>query len=228
MKTNHNKCVIIFSGGLDSVCMSVHLKKYDLYGISFTYGQRSSSKEILTAKKFSKILNFKSHKIIDIKFMKDIYSKTNVLTSNKECIPDKFNYSIVVPIRNVVFLSIASAWAFRLGATIVAYGAHKDDINYPDCRPEFAKKFEDALNQAEVDGIRSGLRKKITVWSPFKSNFTKSDLLLKGYHSLKNVIFDTWSCYSNGKIHCGKCESCNNRKNAFSRTNIMDQTKYVK
>jgi len=223
-----NKCVVVFSGGIDSVCMCIHLKKkYNLYGISFTYGQRASRKEILVAKKFSRILDFEDHKIIDIEFMKDIYNKTNVLTSTEGNVPDKFNYSVVVPIRNAIFLSIASAWAFRLDATIVAYGAHRDDVNYPDCRPEFAKKFEEAVNQAELDGIESGLRKKITIWSPFKSNFAKSDLLLKGHRDLKDIIFDTWSCYNNGKFHCGKCESCNNRKNAFTKTNIIDKTKYM-
>ena len=59
--------------------------------------------------------------------MKELYGDSNVLTSSKRKIPSKFDYSIVVPIRNAVFLSIASAWAFTLNASLVVYGAHTGD-----------------------------------------------------------------------------------------------------
>jgi len=145
------KAVVIFSGGIDSICTCLYLKsKYDLYGISFSYGQRAK-KEITMAKTFSKILSLKEHKILDISFMKDLYGKTNVLTSSKDKIPNKFDYSIVVPIRNAIFLSIATAWAFTLNASLVAYGAHKGDKNYPDCRPSFSKKIEYAFNEGEIE-----------------------------------------------------------------------------
>lgn len=72
--------------------------------------------------------------------MKDLYGESNVLTSSKKNIPKSFDYSIVVPVRNAVFLSIGTAWAFTLNASLVAYGAHKGDWHYPDCRPNFAKK----------------------------------------------------------------------------------------
>ena len=101
------KAVVVFSGGLDSVCTCVYLKsKFDLYGISFSYGQRSNQ-EIKSARKFTKILGLKEHKIIDLGFMRDLYGTTNVLTYSKPKLPSQFEYSIVVPIRNAVFLSIA-------------------------------------------------------------------------------------------------------------------------
>jgi len=105
--------------------------------------------------------------------MKKLYGNTNALTSPKKKIPSKFNYSIVVPIRNGIFLSIATAWAFSLNANLVAYGAHTGDKNYPDCRPAFSKKIESAFNQGETDGIRSGIRKKIVIWSPYKAKLSK-------------------------------------------------------
>ncbi len=221
------KAVIVFSGGLDSVCACVYLKsRYDLYGISFSYGQRASP-EIKSAKKFAKILGLKEHKIIDIGFMQDLYGKTNVLTDSKTKLPSKFEYSIVVPIRNAVFLSIATAWAFSLEASLVAFGAHKGDKNYPDCRPSFSKKIQSAFNEGEIDGIKMGVRKAIKIWSPYQKNLAKSDVIKKGYKVLGNSIFKTWSCYSNKKFHCGKCESCNNRKLAFKTAKIKDKTKYM-
>lgn len=223
-----NKAVVVFSGGLDSVCTCAYLKpKYELYGISFSYGQRGNQ-ELRVAKKFAKILRLSDHKIIDIGFMKELYGKTNVLTSSAKKIPQSFDYSIVVPIRNAVFLSIASAWAFTLNASLVAFGAHKGDRNYPDCRPIFSKKLEDAINQGEIDGIKSHLRRRIKVWSPFEESLSKSDLLKSGYGLLGDKIFKTWSCYLSSDTHCGKCESCNNRKNAFLMAKILDKTRYQK
>lgn len=222
------KAVIVFSGGIDSVCAVSFLKsKYELYGITFSYGQKANM-EIAAAKSFAKKLGLKQHKIIDIGFMKELYGDSNVLTSTKRKIPDKFEYSIVVPIRNAVFLSIASAWAFTLNASSVAYGAHTEDKHYPDCRPSFAKKLESAFNQGEIDGINSKLRKNIKIWSPYREGLSKSDLLKKGVRILGDSMFKTWSCYSNKKHHCGVCESCNNRKNAFQRADIIDKTKYLK
>lgn len=222
------KAVVVFSGGLDSVCTCAYLKSnFDLYGISFFYGQRAN-REIKTAKYFSKILGLKKHHIVDISFMKNIYAKSNVLTSSKKPVPQKFNYSIVVPIRNAIFLSIASAWAFTIKANFVAFGAHKGDTNYPDCRPSFSKKIEIAFNQGEIDGIKLGKRKKLKIWSPYVEGFSKSELLRKGYDILGEKIFRTWSCYNNMNFHCGICESCNNRRIAFSQAKILDKTKYLK
>jgi 7-cyano-7-deazaguanine synthase len=222
------KVVIVFSGGVDSVCVVSYLKlKYELYGITFSYGQKAE-KEIIAAKKFAKNLGLKQHKIVDISFMKELYGNSNVLTSTKRKIPRKFDYSIVVPIRNAVFLSVASAWAFTLNASFVAYGAHTGDRHYPDCRPIFAKKLESAFNQGEIDGINSGLRKNIKIWSPYREGLSKSDLLKIGFKNMGDFIFKTWSCYSNKKYHCGICESCNNRKRGFEKAGIVDKTKYLK
>jgi 7-cyano-7-deazaguanine synthase len=221
------KSVIVFSGGLDSVCTAIYLqKRYDLYGITFSYGQKAS-KEVKVAQQFSRLLKFREHRIVDIGFMKDLYENTNALTNSKIVIPSKFDYSIVAPIRNAIFLSIASAWAFSKKAELVAYGAHLGDKKYPDCRPAFARLLSKALNEGESDGIKLGLRKKIRIWSPFMDNLSKSDLLKNGYQELSEQIFKSWSCYKNTKIQCGNCESCNNRKLAFRDSKILDKTKYL-
>ena len=221
------KAVVVFSGGIDSISMCTYLKeKYELYGISFLYGQKANQ-EIKKAKAFAKILKLKEHKIVNISFMKELYGNTNVLTSKQKKIPSKFNYSIVVPIRNGIFLSVATAWAFSINASLVAYGAHTGDKNYPDCRPTFSKKLESSFNQGEIDGIKSKIRKKIEIWSPYKAKLSKKQLLKKGYNVLGDKIFNTWSCYKNGKVQCGKCESCNNRKAAFLEASIEDKTSYL-
>ena len=235
LESSFSAAVCIVSGGIDSLCTSAYLKKqkFDLYIITFSYGQRSNL-EIDYAKKFAKYLDSKQHKIVDISFMKDLYGETNVLTDNKQKIPKNFEYNIIAPIRNAIFITIATAWAMNLGAKIVAYGAHTGDNNYPDCRPEFTKLLSKTLNLGDIDGIRVGLRKKINVWSPAIDGLDKSALIKIGYEIIGDKIFETWSCYSNGidtkdgkKIHCGICESCINRRRAFRKVSINDKTEYA-
>ncbi len=209
------------------MCLGAYLSsKYDLYGITFSYGQRAS-KELNAARHVGKILELKEHKIVRIDFMKILYGQSNVLTSTKKQLPSKFDYSIVVPIRNAIFLSVAAAWAFSFKASLVAYGAHTNDKRYPDCRPAFSKKLESALNEGEIDGIKLGLRNKIQIWTPYLAGLSKSTLIKAGYKKFGNNIFKTWSCYSNKTTHCGRCESCNNRKIAFLQAKIKDKTRYL-
>ncbi|MDQ3984658.1 MAG: 7-cyano-7-deazaguanine synthase [Thermoproteota archaeon] len=229
--------VCIVSGGLDSICTAAYLtreKGYDLYMLTYIYGQRAK-KEVQQARAFSKVLKAKDHRVIDIAFMKNLYGRTNVLTDSKQHLPKNFDYSIVVPIRNAIFITIATAWAMSIKANLVAYGAHGGDSHYPDCRPEFIKSITKTLNLAEVDGIISGLRHKITVWSPAMDGMDKSKLLSIGYKIMGDEIFNTWSCYSKGVkststniLHCGICESCINRKIAISKAGIKDKTHYAK
>lgn len=229
--------VCIISGGLDSVCTAAYLSKekgYDLYMLTYIYGQRAK-KEVQQARKFSKVLKAKDYRIIDISFMKNLYGRTNALTDSKQRLSKNFDYSMVVPVRNAIFITIATAWAMSIKANLVAYGAHSGDIHYPDCRPEFIKSITRTLNMAEIDGITSGIRKKITVWSPAMDGMDKSKLLSIGYKIIGDKIFRTWSCYSNGVkssrtniLHCGKCESCINRKIAIRKAGIEDKTHYAK
>lgn len=232
---NFSKAICIFSGGLDSISTAAYLKKLglDIYLISFDYGQRASH-ELNVAKRFSKLLKSKRHEIINISFLKTLLGNTNILTGSRSTIPSTFDYSIVVPLRNTIFLSLASVWATTLNIPLVVYGAHSGDIKYPDCRPSFTRSLEKVLNLSEIDGINMGIRKKLHIWSPALDNLSKSELLLIGYEILGNKIFQSWSCYlGDGSIaaslpkHCGNCESCLNRKQAILKANLKDKTNYV-
>jgi 7-cyano-7-deazaguanine synthase len=226
----------IVSGGLDSVCYTASLAAnhgYDLYLLTFVYGQRAK-REIQRARYFAKVLKANDHKVVDISFMKSLYGKSNALTDSRQEISRGFSQSLVVPLRNAIFLTIASAWAMSINAKVVAYGAHTGDIaHYPDCRPTFVSAINEALNIAESDAIIGGQRNEITMLSPAAVGIDKPALLKTGYKILGDKIFHTWSCYSDGiragkdYLHCGRCESCINRKKAFSTAQIEDKTDYA-
>jgi 7-cyano-7-deazaguanine synthase len=228
--------VCIVSGGLDSVCFAASLAVndgYDLYLLTFAYGQRAE-REIERSRYFARVLNAKDHEVVDMGFMKSLYNKSNALTDIRQELSQEFSQSLVVPIRNAVFLTIAAAWAMSINAKVVAYGAHTGDtLHYPDCRPAFVNAMREALNTAESDSILSGLRQQIMIISPAVMGIDKSTLARTGYKILGDKIFHTWSCYSNGikvdrdYLHCGRCESCINRKNAFTNAQIEDKTQYA-
>ena len=228
--------ICIMSGGLDSLCAAAYIKNYMKYKIkiiTFSYGQRAK-RELIQSKKLAKALNSDEYRIVDINFMKELYGNSNVLTNRKLSIPSKFDQSIVVPIRNAIFITIATAWAFSADADLIVFGAHADDFNYPDCRPKFIQSITNTLNIGEEDKIKNGIIRKVSIWSPSLEGITKYELLKLGHEILGDTIFESWSCYSNGKkihqdlVQCGECESCINRKMAFSKASIEDKTIYAK
>jgi len=223
-----NKAVTILSGGLDSSGVASYWKNkdFEIFPITFDYGQRAKQ-EIKRAKEIVRTIKANDHKIIDISFMKDLYGSTNVLTDSSKTMPNSFQSNIIVPIRNAVFLTISTAYAFSIGAGVVAYGAHLTDQPYPDCRPEFTYKLAEALNLGDIDAIRSGEHPAVEMWSPAIQGLSKSEMLKLSYDLIGSEVFRTWSCYIDGEKQCGVCESCSNRKTAFRQAGIVDLTEYL-
>lgn len=211
------KCVVVLSGGPDSVTVAYWAKKqgYDINSLSYRYGQ-IASKEVEHAKLIAQKLEVPL-KVIDLSSLKDIYvGVTSVCDENIE-MTESFSQPIIVPFRNAIFLSIAVAYAVSVGATKIFYGAQgSDEPFYPDCRKEFYKSFGTTA--------RLGTGENITVEAPF-SDVPKSAIIKRGLEL--GVPFElTWSCYLDGSKHCGKCESCMNRKRAFEEAQIQDPTEY--
>ena len=211
------KCVVVLSGGPDSVTTAYWAKNqgYDVFAITCKYGQ-IATKETDYAKLIAEQLNIYL-KVIDLFSLREIYmGVTSVCDKNIDMTAD-FSQPIIVPFRNAIFLSVAVAYAASVGAKKIFYGAHgSDEPFYPDCRPAFYKSFEETA--------RLGTDDDITIEAPF-SGGPKSEIIKKGAEL--GVPFElTWSCYFGGKKHCGKCESCVNRKRAFEDAKVPDPTEY--
>jgi 7-cyano-7-deazaguanine synthase len=211
------KCVIVLSGGPDSATVAYWAKTqgYQIFPITFKYGQ-IAVKETKAAQKIAQKLGTKT-KIIDLSALKNIFAGTTSLVSREIPLTAEFTSPIIVPFRNAIFLSTAVAYAITVGATKIFYGAQaSDEPFYPDCRKEFYQAFEKAA--------KLGTCQDITIKAPF-SNLTKAQLIQEGKR-LSVPLELTWSCYLDGAKHCGKCESCTNRKKAFQQTGITDPTTY--
>jgi 7-cyano-7-deazaguanine synthase len=211
------KCVVVLSGGPDSATVAYWAKAlgYTIFPITFNYGQ-IALKETQAAEKIAEKLGTTT-KIIDLSALKEIFSGVTSLCNTDIPLTSEFSAPIIVPFRNAIFLSAAVAYAVSIGADKIFYGAQSsDEPFYPDCRREFYEAFEKAA--------RLGTCQEISIQAPF-SNMRKSDVIKIGFQL--GVPFDvTWSCYLDGERHCGRCESCVNRKKAFQEAGKTDPTKY--
>ena len=211
------KCVVVLSGGPDSATVAYWAKNqgYDVNAITFKYGQ-IAHKEIECARKIAEKLAAPI-KVIDLSSLKEIFHGVTSLCDENIPLTSSFTEPIIVPFRNAIFLSAAVAYAVSINANKIFYGAQgSDEPFYPDCRKEFYEAFEKAA--------QLGTCKEIRVEAPFNGN-TKSELIQIG--SKLGVPFQlTWSCYRDKEKHCGKCESCVNRKKAFDQAGIRDPTEY--
>ena len=223
-----DKAVFLFSGGLDSVAMASKIvKTHDVYALTFDYGQKAK-KELESAKYFAKKLEFNEHKIIDVSFLKTLYGDSTALIDDDKSLPSTFDQTVVVPVRNAIFLSIATAYALSIGAKAVFCGIYGIGSECPpDSRLEFTHNMEQTLYLADRDAIDSGLRSRVQIVTPATSNLSKIEILKGGVKELGDDIVKAWSCYANGDIHCGTCTSCIERWDAFARANLTDPTEYA-
>lgn len=217
MKEN-KKCVVVLSGGPDSSVVAYWAKSqgYDVHCLSFKYGQ-IADKETKHARLIAQSLGVPI-KVIDMNNLKELFMGVTSLCDRDIALTSTFSQPIIVPFRNAIFLSISVAYAAGICAQTIFYGAHGSDAKfYPDCREEFYKSMEQTA--------RLGTEMNIEIKAPF-SGIPKSELIKIG--SSLGVPFQlTWSCYLDGELHCGKCESCVNRRNAFKESGVADPTEYV-
>lgn len=212
------RCVIILSGGPDSTTVAYWAKntEHDVFGLSFKYGQ-IAVQEVEHATRIAEKLELPL-KIINLSSLKDIFRGVTSLCDVTIEMTSQFSQPIIVPFRNGIFLAVAVAYAISIGATKIFYGAHgSDETNYPDCRKAFYESF---TNTAKI-----GTDSDIHIEAPF-SSMSKSEIITLG-QKLDVPFHLTWSCYLNGSKHCGRCESCVNRRKAFEEAGILDPTEYV-
>ena len=211
------KCVVVLSGGPDSAVVAYWAKKegYELRPITFNYGQ-IAVKETDSAQKIAESLGAKT-KIVDLSALKEVFGDVTSLCNTNIPLTSEFSQPIIVPFRNAIFLSVAVSYAVSVGAYKIFYGAHgSDEPFYPDCRREFYEAFEKAA--------QLGTGERISIQAPFNDK-CKSEVIRKG--TKLGVPFAlTWSCYRDAEKHCGKCESCVNRKKAFQEAAVPDPLDY--
>ena len=217
------KVIVICSGGMDSVALAHRIAgSGDLHALlSFDYGQRHS-KELDFADACAQRLGVPHH-VIDIASVGAALSGS-ALTDDIE-VPDG-HYAeetmkiTVVPNRNAIMLAIAFGMAAAQKVDAVATAVHGGDhFIYPDCRPDFIAAFQTMEDRA-MDGYAA-----VKLLTPYVYG-SKADIAVDG--AKYGTPFDqTWSCYKGGDLHCGRCGTCVERREAFHLAGIADPTIYA-
>ena len=229
--SNYKKAIVLSSGGIDSTTVMAMAKSegYEIYSLSFFYGQRHSL-ELDAAKKVAVMLGAKKHLVVNI----DLRAfGGSALTDDIEVPKGRDERDMqrgipvtYVPARNTIFLSYALAWAEILCVSDIFIGVNAVDYSgYPDCRPEYIAAFQNMANLATKAAVERETRVKIR--TPLIA-MSKADIIKRGIElGLDYGI--THSCYDpspDGKA-CGRCDSCLLRKRGFREAGIPDPTIYV-
>ena len=222
MSKKSNKALVLLSGGLDSsVVLSVCQEKgYDIYAISFDYGQRHKV-ELEYAKFQATFFNCISHQVFKMEFYGG-----SALTDEIKVPKNRDSHSMskdipvtYVPSRNIVFLSFASGYAECHDIDNIFIGVNAIDYSgYPDCRKNFIDNFEKLINKSTKKGLEGS---KFKINTPL-INLSKKDIIKLGHKN--GVDFSmTSSCYSPKlKKNCGVCDSCLLRKQGFEEAGLRD------
>ena len=213
-------CILILSGGMDSVTLLYDYQERIALAISFDYGSNHNAREIPFARMHCERLGIPHH-VIPLDFMSTYFRSS--LLSGADDIPeghyaDENMKSTVVPFRNGIMLAIATGMAETNDLSYVMMANHGGDHTiYPDCRPEFVEAFDAAAHAGTFNGVH--------LLSPY-CHMTKSQIAARG-HELGINYAETWSCYKGGDKHCGRCGTCIERKEALAEAGIPDPTDYL-
>lgn len=225
------------SGGLDSYVL-VNKKIYDaldldikinqIHLLNVDYGSRQNNRELAAVHNlYADIVNrFKDEDFEIIPHFINLPLQVNGQL-NKDSELDQGTYEEAkktndvspqyVNNRNGIFINLAAQVISENG--VVYFGAHKGDNDhsyYPDTTPEYVS----AMNKA----IELATSKRIHVQAPFVES-QKFEIVQIG-DELELPLDLTYSCYLGESFHCGKCPACNDRKQAFKKAGVKDQTIY--
>lgn len=210
------KVLVILSGGQDSTTCLIHYTNVckEVYCITFDYNQLHKS-EIDSSRFSSKKLGVKRHIILDIKYLNNIsissLTSKNISINNHHPLNPNFP-STFVPGRNILFLTLSSIFAYSHKIDSIVLGVNEIDFSgYPDCRNEFVKIMNNA--------VQVGMNCKINFKTPL-INLNKAEIwaLSDYWNSTDLILHNTVTCYNGIKGQgCSQCQACIIRKHGFDK-----------
>jgi 7-cyano-7-deazaguanine synthase len=209
--------VVVFSGGQDSTtCLAWALARWTrVECVVIDYGQRHRI-EIEAARRIASTVGVPLA-VVPCNSLSALggnsLTGTAVVPTGVPAtgtIPNTF-----VPGRNLVFLTLAAAYAYQRGMTELVTGVCQTDYSgYPDCRASTMQALQDAL--------RAGMDSPFTIHTPLM-HLTKAEsvLLMRDLGRL-DLLALSHTCYNGSVPPCGTCPACLLRAKGFAEADIAD------
>ena len=234
----HTSALVLFSGGQDSTtCLAHALERYDrVETIAFDYRQRHHVE--LTARlhvlrelkaqfpQWGKKLG-QDH-LLDLAVLGTV-SETSLTRSTAFKMEQSGLPNTFVPGRNLLFLTLAAAVAYRRDLHVLVTGVCETDFSgYPDCRDDTMKAMQLALSL--------GMDKRFLIETPLMwidkaatwkmaHSLGEQTPSANGGEALVNLIIEhTHTCYLGDRTHrhacgygCASCPACELRERGYER-----------
>lgn len=204
-------CIVLLSGGLDSVVATAMLRDSMriAQALTFDYGQRAAKREIETAQKWCDPWDI-PHQVIAIPWLGDVSHSALNNPQNKIphlqsdqldnlTITSQSAAAVWVSNRNGVFLNIAAAYAEARNISWIVAGFNREEAaTFPDNSPQYVEAVNHAL-QFSTNG-------KVALISPTQAMMKREIVAWAREHKIS--LDQLWPCYEGGATWCRKCESC--------------------
>lgn len=223
-----SSAVVIFSGGQDSTtCLFWARMQFErVFALTFDYGQRhrreiGSAEEITSRWGIPHLLLPVGSIFNQIGSLSPLTDSTAVVDhyESADALPRGLERTFI-PGRNVLFLTLAAAYAVSLGAFDIVAGVCQEDFGgYPDCRRIFIDSMEVALS---LGLERSGVR-PFSIHTPLMYR-TKADsvCLARTIPDCWDALALSWTCYEGGERPCSHCHACLLRARGFADVGEVD------
>jgi len=225
----HTTALVLFSGGQDSTtCLAHALARYErVETLGFDYGQRHhiemQARTTVLAQLRAQFPHWAQRLGQDHVLTLDVLRQIGgssltddvAFAMQADGLPNTF-----VPGRNLVFLTLAGALAYRRGLQVIVTGVCETDFSgYPDCRDDTMKAMQLALNL--------GLAQRLRIETPLmwidKAATWRLAEQLGGAALVELIVEHTHTCYQGerGARHawgygCGECPACSLRARGWA------------
>ncbi|MFC7409764.1 7-cyano-7-deazaguanine synthase QueC [Hydrogenophaga atypica] len=233
----HTRALVLFSGGQDSTtCLAHALQRYGhVETLGFDYGQRHrvelDARLVVLAQLRDQFAPWRDRlgddHLLDVGVLGQVSetSLTRDMAFEMEAsgLPNTF-----VPGRNLLFLTLAAALAYRRGLQVLVTGVCETDFSgYPDCRDDTMKAMQIALSLG-MDRrllIETPLMwiDKAETWALAHTLGQQSGVAGGGQALVDLIVEHTHTCYLGDRTHrqawgygCGHCPACELRARGWA------------
>ncbi|MBA4328078.1 MAG: 7-cyano-7-deazaguanine synthase QueC [Polaromonas sp.] len=225
----HTTALVLFSGGQDSTtCLAQALSRYQrVETVGFDYGQRHSVElqarlvvlQQLRAQFPQWAGKLGEDHVLDLAVLGQV-SETSLTRDTAFKMESSGLPNTFVPGRNLLFLTLAAALAYRRDLQVLVTGVCETDFSgYPDCRDDTIKAMQLALSL--------GMDKRFLIDTPLmwidKAATWSMAEALGGPALVELVIEHTHTCYLGDRTHrqdwgygCGACPACELRSRGYA------------